>query len=564
MGISVSVAIAAISPDGRFLAYSIGRGGTDHAAVEIVDTRSGTLLPDRLPENLHAGITFGLDDSGFYYSPRDPSGKQSNYCGVLWHRFGTSRSDDREVFFVGHSPNLFVGTLVSPETRLVAHIVVSAGKQPWASLYLSAQSVDATPTSLFERIEGYFVPFFVQGRLMAFTNFRAPNFRIVHIGLASSSPSQWNDVVPESDLRIQEYAVAGDQLFVTRTDRFSTKIEDYGSDGSRKRDLPVPPYGSVRLLDFTQRGGKLFYSYTSISEPPIIHCYDTQRETTLVWDEMRAPVDFHSIKIEEVTFTSKDGTAVPMLLAARQDLLNAGPLPTFLTGYGGFGACVTPRFTAYATFLIEQGFLFAIPAIRGGSELGEQWHLAGKREKRQNSFDDFIGAAEWLVSQGWSAPGRMAIGGGSNAGLLVGAAITQRPDLFRAAICLGPLLDMTRYHLFDFAASWADEYGSPEDAQDFHSLLSYSPYHHVSDGVPYPAVFFISGDSDTRCNAMHARKMVARLQAASSSGRPILLDYKELWGHMPAQPLSTRIEALTDRLAFLCREIGVQNVRRVS
>jgi len=201
---------------------------------------------------------------------------------------------------------------------------------------------------------------------------------------------------------------------------------------------PVPPYRSVRLLDFTQRGGKLFYSYTSISEPPIIHCYDTQRETTLVWDEMRAPIDFHSIKIEEVTFTSKDGTAVPMLLAARQDLLNAGPLPTFLTGYGGFGACVTPRFTAYATFLIEQGFLFAIPAIRGGSELGEQWHLAGKREKRQNSFDDFIGAAEWLVSQGWSAPGRMAIGGGSNAGLLVGAAITQRPDLFRAAICLGP------------------------------------------------------------------------------------------------------------------------------
>ncbi len=174
---------------------------------------------------------------------------------------------------------------------------------------------------------------------------------------------------------------------------------------------------------------------------------------------------------KRLAYPSKDGTSIPLFLAARRDLLHSGPLPTFLTGYGGFGSCVTPRFTAFATFLIEQGLLFAVPALRGGSELGEQWHRAGKRENRQNSFDDFIAAAEWLISEGRSARDRIAIGGGSNAGLLVGAAITQRPDLFRAAICLGPLLDMTRYHLFDFAAGWAEEYGSPEDERDFHSLL---------------------------------------------------------------------------------------------
>jgi prolyl oligopeptidase len=208
--------------------------------------------------------------------------------------------------------------------------------------------------------------------------------------------------------------------------------------------------------------------------------------------------------------------------------------------------------------LIEQGLLFAVPALRGGSELGEDWHKEGKRENRQNSFDDFIAAAEWLILEGRSARDRIAIGGGSNAGLLVGAAVTQRPNLFRAAICLGPLLDMTRYHLFDFAAGWAEEYGSPEDERDFHYLLGYSPYHRVQDGADYPAVLLISGDADTRCNPMHARKMAARLQAATTSDHPILLDYKPAWGHTPVQPLSVRIEALTDRLAFICYELGVE------
>jgi len=301
----------------------------------------------------------------------------------------------------------------------------------------------------------------------------------------------------------------------------------------------------------------LFYSYTSISKPAAVCCYDVRREETVSWSEVNSPVDPCEIAFEDTTYTSTDGMSVPLFLAARKDLLHSGPLPTFLTGYGGFGSCVTPRFTAFATFLMEQGFLFAVPALRGGSELGEQWHRAGKRENRQNSFNDFVAAAEWLIAEGRSVSGRIAIGGGSNAGLLVGAAITQRPDLFCAAICLGPLLDMARYHLFDFAAGWSDEYGSPEDQGDFQSLLAYSPYHRVSDGVAYPAVLLISGDADTRCNPMHARKMTARLQAATSSTRPVLLDYKPAWGHTPIQPFSTKIEALTDRLAFVGHELGV-------
>jgi prolyl oligopeptidase len=368
--------------------------------------------------------------------------------------------------------------------------------------------------------------------------------------------------VPQSDRRIQQFAVAGDQILVTRVDRFSTKIEVFGLDGKRKEDIPLPSHGSVNLLHCAETTDNLFFRYTSLSKPSTVYCYDIRKEEASVWDDAHLAFDPSMIAIEEATFTSKDGASIPLLLAARKDLLHSGPLPVFLTGYGGFGTCVTPRFTAFATFLIEQGFLFAVPALRGGAELGEQWHEAGKRKKRQNSFDDFIAAAEWLLSQGRSKLGWIAIGGGSNAGLLVGAAITQRPDLFRAAICLGPLLDMTRYHLFDFAGGCADEFGSPEDEQDFRTLLAYSPYHRVEEGARYPAVLLISGDADTRCNPMHARKMAARLQGASSSGHPILLDYKLAWGHMPVQPLSTKIDALTDRLTFLCRELAVHVQQR--
>jgi prolyl oligopeptidase len=451
-----------------------------------------------------------------------------------------------------------LGILDSPEANLLAYAVFLTGKALRTSLYVQELSANPHDAKLVvEGIEGYFVPFFVRGQLLAYTDFEAPNFRIVRIDLAHTDPSNWHDVVHESDRRIQQFAVVGDQVFVTRINHFTTEVEVFGLDGTQKDAVAFPACGTIDLLNRPTATEKLFYSYTSISKPPAVHCYDPRREEVVPWSEANSSVDPSAIEVEETAYTSTDGTSVPLFLAARKDLLHSGPLPTFLTGYGGFGSCVTPRFTAFATFLMEQGFLFTVPALRGGSELGEQWHRAGRRQNRQNSFDDFVAAAEWLIREQRSISGRIAIGGGSNAGLLVGAAVTQRPDLFCAAICLGPLLDMVRYHLFDFAAGWADEYGSPEDQDDFQSLLAYSPYHHVMDRVAYPSVLLISGDADTRCNPMHARKMAARLRAATSSARPVLLDYKTQWGHTPVQPLSTKIEALTDRLAFVCHELGV-------
>jgi prolyl oligopeptidase len=557
-GNSIAVSIATISADGRFLAYSVRQGGTDHSSLEILDVERFVVLPDRLPEGFCTGFVFAPNGTGFYYSHRELHDPRPNYRVALWHRFGTERSQDQEIFFAGEEPNLFLGILDSPEAKLLAYAVFLAGKPPRTSVYLQEMSSKPAEAKLvIEGVKGCFAPFFVRGQFLAYTDFSAPNFRIVRIDSAYPDPSHWHDVVPESDKRIQQFAVADDQVFVTRVDRFSTNVDVFGLDAGRKEVPHFPSCGTIDLLNRTTATDKLFYSYTSISKPAAVYCYDARRKDVSTWNEANAPVDLPAIAVEETAYTSTDGTSVPLFLAARKNLLRSSPLPTFLTGYGGFGSCVTPRFTAFATFLMEQGFLFAVPALRGGSELGEQWHHAGKRENRQNSFNDFVAAAEWLIRERRSISGHIAIGGGSNAGLLVGAAITQRPDLFCSAICLGPLLDMARYHLFDFAAGWADEYGSPEDQEDFQSLLAYSPYHHVLDRVAYPAVLFISGDADTRCNPMHARKMAARLQAATSSTRPVLLDYRAAWGHTPVQPFSTKIEALTDRLAFVCHELGV-------
>jgi prolyl oligopeptidase len=303
---------------------------------------------------------------------------------------------------------------------------------------------------------------------------------------------------------------------------------------------------------------ELFYTFSSFVQPETVFRYRISSGEQQIWSQRNIAFDHSSVDIRQVWYSSKDGTRVPMFLLGKSGYRPTGSIPTVLTGYGGFGKTVTPKFSAFATFVVEHGGLFAVANIRGGSEFGEQWRLDGKRQKRQNAFDDFIAAAEWLVRAGYTRPARLAIAGASNGGLLVGAALTQRPNLFGAAICVGPLLDMLRYHSARFADGWIDEYGSAENRDDFPYLYAYSPYQRVRHGVLYPSVLLVSGDADTRCDPMHARKMTARLQAVGSPGRKTLLDYSPLRGHVAALPLSKRIDALTDRLAFLCEQLGLR------
>lgn len=557
-GPSTAVGIVSVSKDGKLLAFSVRDGGEDSCVVEFLDVDRRQVLPDRLPHGFCRGLAFSPDSKGFFYVHRPIGATRAHRLAVYWHSFGTDLSSDTEIFLAGEDPHLHLGMFCSPDGRFLAYFITAVHGGRTIDFYIHDLASGKPPRQIVERMEGIFAPVFVETNLIALTDWNAPNGRIVAIDPEHPQRDAWKEIVPEAKSRIRDFAVAGGLIFVGYVENLSTSVAIFDLTGKQRGTLASPPQGTVRTLPSQPNSDAVFYRYTSFACPPTIFCYHTQTGEQNVWAQSEVPFDPSSIEVEQIRYPSKDGTLVPMFLVSQRGRRSGGPLPTFLAGYGGFGTSVTPQFTAYATFLLEQGSLFAVANLRGGSELGQHWHEAGKRHNRQNAIDDFLAAAEWLIAEGHAISGRIAIGGGSNAGLLVGAALTQRPDLFRAVVCLGPLLDMLRYQLFDFAEMWMDEYGSAENESDFRHLLAYSPYHRVRDGVAYPAVMLISGDADTRCNPMHTRKMAARLQAATSSAHPILLDYKRTWGHTPVQPLTSRIEALTDRLAFICHELGLK------
>ncbi len=555
---TTAVGILDISRDATLLAYSVRKGGEDSCSVEFLDIRKRQTLEDRLQRGFFGGVVFAADHKGFYYSHELVGAPRPSLHAVYWHRFGTTHHQDLMVFSGGKDPKLRLFLLGSLNGGRLGYLKFFSGDPQRIEFLVQDVAAGIPPRPVVEQIGGIFVPFLLDDGLIALTDRNAPNCRIVQIDLEHPDLKDWRDLVPERHSRIQSVAIVGESIVVSYVQSLTTRAEIFDLGGQPRGQLPLPSPGTATFFPCRPDADTLFYGFTSFSCPASIYTYRPSAFEHKRWARGRVPFDPSAIEVEQVRYPSKDGTLVPMFLVSEKGRRSTGPLPTFLTGYGGFRSSVTPQFAAYTTYLIERGCLFAVANLRGGAEFGEAWHDDAKRHRRQTAINDFIAAAEWLLAERHTADGRLAIGGGSNAGLLVGAALTQRPDLYRAVICLGPLLDMLRYHLFDFAESWIDEYGSAENEHDFQALLCYSPYHVVEDRAAYPAVMLISGDADTRCNPMHARKMAARLQSATSSAHPILLDYRPEWGHTPAQPLSRRIEALTDRLAFLCQELGLE------
>jgi prolyl oligopeptidase len=554
---ATAVNILAISANGNMLAYSVRQGGEDSHAVEFIDVGKRKKLSDHLTRGFCRGLAFSADREGFYYSHEAIGPSSSRWRAVFWHAFGTGNHEDRPVFFGGEDLKLRLVLFSSPSGKRLGYYKRYLMDPPKIDFLIQDISAGAPPQSIVEQLEGLFFPIILEDELFALTDRKAPNGRVVKIHLNKPEFENWREIIPESDSRIQNLAVVGESIFLTSVKDLATQIQIFDLSGNNEGKIRLPSTGTASLFPCRVDSDTIFCRFTSFAHHPSILRYCPRTSEQDIWASSQIEFDPSSVEIDQVRYPSKDGTEIPMFLVRSKGHRATGPLPTFLTGYGGFGKSLTPQFTAYATYLIEQGCLFAVANLRGGSEFGPAWHLAAKRERRQTAINDFIAAAEWLLTERYSTLGRLAIGGGSNAGLLVAAALTQRPDLFRAAICLGPILDMLRYHLFDFADGWIDEFGSAETEGDFNALYGYSPYHRVQVNVAYPAVMLISGDADTRCNPMHARKMAARLQAATTSEYPILLDYRPHWGHTPVQGLTRRIAALTDRLAFLCHELGL-------
>jgi prolyl oligopeptidase len=542
-----------ISPDGRVLLYEVKEGGERTGTFELLEIETQKRLPDLLPRGYLRGFAFAPDGRSFYYVHEAVETKRPFYRAAYQHLLGTPAHEDREIFFAGEDEKIRL-SLTSEKKRL-AFFVYRFLDKTLTDIYLQPFDAAMSPELIFSQIDYLLGLRFLDDTILAITDRDAPNRRIVEIRLRESGEHEWIDVVPETDTPISNWFIGGDTMYVSRVKEMIHRIFVFDLAGENLGEVPTRNDETLRIIGGSPDSDEVLLETESFTKPIGIFRYSAKTNERTVWAKRSVPFDSKGFDYCQIWFMSKDGTRIPMFLVGRRDVLKKSGNPTIMTSYGGYGVSMTPQFSIFVAFLMERGCLFALPNIRGGSEFGVEWHKAAKRRNRQTAFDDFLCAAEWLLNTGRTAPGRLAIFGGSNSGLLVGAALTQRPDLFGAVVCIVPMLDMLRYHLFDNAHIWKEEFGTVEDPDDFAVLAKYSPYHQVRDGVAYPATMIVSGDADRNCNPLHARKMTARLQAANTSEHPIFLDYNKFRGHSPVLPLGERVEALTDRMAFLCDQL---------
>jgi prolyl oligopeptidase len=542
---TTSVALLNVSPDGGLVTYAVRLGGRDETEVRFFDVDKGRDLDYVLPAARYFGVDMLPDRSGVYYTRYDAAGPR-----VMYHAMNGPVAGDRGVFGERLGPEKIVYSAVTEDGRYLVLIVFHGSAGDRTEIHVRDLASGGPVRALVSDIPARFLPSFAGDRFIIQTNWKAPNGRVMAARLTDRSPDDWKEIVPESDAVIQAVSAVGGRVFVNRLENVQSKLEVFDVDGRPEGPIELPSLGSVGAVAGRWSAPDVFFTFSSFHVPPTIYRHNVGTGENTVWFAPRVPARADDLVVDQAWFDSKDGTRIPMFLVHRKDLALDGKNPTLLTGYGGFNISLTPSFTPEAVITAERGGVFALVNLRGGSEFGDAWHEAGMLDRKQNVFDDFIGAAEWLVSHRYTSPAHLGIIGGSNGGLLVGAAMTQRPDLFQAVICEFPLLDMIRYHRFMVAGFWVPEYGSSEDPAQFRTLLAYSPYQNVKPGVDYPATLLITGDGDTRVAPLHARKMAALLQARTSGSRPILLLYDTKSGHSGGAPVGKQIEDLTDALQF--------------
>jgi len=553
---TTSVGVADISEDGALAAYTIRQGGEDEVTVKFLEVDGRRELPDALPRARYSGFGLTGDKSAIYYSKQTAEGPR-----VFRHRMGADVSTDVKLFGDGYGPEKIIGVGLSDDRRYLQVVVSHGSAAVQTEVYFQDLARGGPITTVVNDVKARFFPSIAGDRMFLQTNWEAPNGRVFAADLKAPERKNWKVVVPESKAAIQDTAVAGDRLFVRYLEDVVPKVRIFDADGGSRGEIAMGEIGSLGNVNGDWGKNEAFFAFQSFVEPQTIYRYDVKTGAREVWARQDVPIESGRYQVEQVRYASKDGTRIPMFLVHRKDLKRDASHPAFLTGYGGFTLSQTPGFSATAALWVEHGGVYALANLRGGGEFGEAWHKAGMLDKKQNVFDDFIGAAEWLIAQGYTTKERLAISGGSNGGLLVGAALTQRPDLFSAVVCSYPLLDMVRYHKFLVAGYWVPEYGSSDDPNQFGYILRYSPYHHVKPGTSYPAVLFITGDSDTRVAPLHARKMTALLQAdsADQAERPILLYYDTKAGHSRGfnTPVAKQLEDLTAQMMFVFWQLGM-------
>lgn len=554
---TVALVNQAFSEDGQLLAYGTSTGGSDWQDLHIRQVDSGTDYDDVIRWCKFTPIAWTHDNAGFYYrrfpepgtvSPED----QTNFNKVYWHKVGTEQAEDVLIYERPDAKELaFYPFITSDGEYLVLHI--QRGTDPQNRVYYREVASDGAFVRLLDEADASYHFVGNDGPLFYFrTNLNAPRGRIIVIDIRQPESANWRELVPEQEDVIAFALMVNSQFVIAYIHHVHHTLHIYGTDGRFVSNIALPTLGSLVDISGEQTDTELFFSFTSFLYPPAIYRYDFTNQTLSLLSKTETNFNVDEYETQQVFYTSKDGTRVPMFLIHKKGLIFDGNNPVLLSGYGGFNISLMPSYSTTLSLWVENGGVYAVANLRGGGEYGEEWHQAGILEKKQNVFDDFIAAAEWLIANNYTNSSKLAITGGSNGGLLVAACMVQRPELYSAVICRVPVLDMLRYHRFTVGHYWVGEYGNAEKSKEhFQFLYAYSPLHNVKEGTVYPATLIMTADTDDRVVPAHAKKFTATLQAANDGDNPILLRLEMKAGHGFGKPTTKVIEEESDVLAFL-------------
>ena len=549
------------SGDGAFIAFGMQDGGSDWRTIRVMNTSTGEVLDDRVEWARFTGIAWHPDGSGFYYSrfpepEADFNASVENHA-VYFHRIGTPQSEDQLVHAPTPGQTLLHTAGVTPDGRYLI-VYTSALTGGVAMTVTDLSSEKAEPKTIVESHDDMWVWLGNIGTEMFFaTQQNAPQGRVLKIDLSDAQP-EFAEIIPErSDavLRLGGGALVGDRLLLSYTIDVQSQVELYRLDGTPDGTVPIPGPGTIALINGRPGDNEAFFAFTSYDAPMTVLRLDVAAKETTVWAEPEIAIDLDMVRVEPHFYTSKDGTRVPVFVVRRDDI--EGPAPTMLHAYGGYGISMVPHFSPAAMAWVAEGGVYALANIRGGGEYGQAWHHAGRRANKQNGFDDFIAAGEYLIESGITPSDGLAIHGESNGGLLIGAVVNQRPDLFAAALPGVGVLDMLRFDRFTSGATWIEEFGSPSVEEDFRNLLSYSPIHTICEGAEYPAILVTTADTDNRVVPAHSFKYIAALQAADIGNRPHLLRVETRAGHGAGKPTDMVIAEYADMWAFAAHWTGL-------
>ncbi|MBI4613090.1 MAG: S9 family peptidase [Planctomycetes bacterium] len=553
-----------VSEDGRYVAYGLSSAGSDWEEWRVREIETGADLPDHLKWIKWSSAAWTHDGKGFFYGRYDEprAGEEMSdtnyYHKLFYHRLGTPQAEDVKVYERPDEKEWGFGSSVTEDGRWLVIQVWRSSANKVRVLLKDLSVPDAPVTDLVGDFDAAYDLVGNEGPVFWFrTDLAAPRGRLVAVDSRDPRRESWKEILPQASEPLTGVSLVGDRFFATYLEHATTKVLVFDAAGARLSDVELPGIGSAWGFGGERKDRETFYAFSSYATPTTIYRYDIESGKSEVFRSPKVDFDPTAYTVEQVFYPSKDGTRIPMFLAHKKGMALDGTNPLYLYGYGGFAISMEPWFSVSGVVWMEMGGVYAVPCLRGGGEYGEEWHVAGMRAKKQNVFDDFIAAAEWLVREKYTSPAKLAIGGGSNGGLLVGACLVQRPDLFAAACPDVGVLDMLRFHKFTIGWAWVEEYGSSDDPEDFKVLLAYSPLQNVKPGASYPATFITTADHDDRVVPAHSFKFAATLQAAQAGPAPVLVRIETKAGHGAGKPTAKAIEEISDRIAFLVRVLAV-------